>query len=154
MKPAPSTIFNLSLADQNYRLLKDEISKHKAVEKMPFGSVPSQQVIKVHEKANVQRIITRWTRDFIENMKLTLVWTEICPLPKRSAGHLCCSNETGVRRLRLGTPREAIGQQVFINDVTPVQMVGVVKDFCHFHYQYRRVIGVSFTILHSFRWCR
>lgn len=138
-------IFNLSLADQNYRLLKDEISKHKDVEKvglvsMPFGSVPSQQVIKVHEKdANVPTYYYSVDKNFIENMKLTLVAGQNLPVALNdSAGHFILLNETGVRRLRLGTPREAIGQQVFINDITPLQVVGVVKDFCHFHYQYQK----------------
>ena len=138
-------IFNLSLAGQDYRVLIDDIKKHKDVEKiglvsMPFGGVPSQQAIKVHEKdENSSTYYYSVDKNFIENMNLTLVAGKNLPFSSTdSASHFILLNETAVQRLRLGTPREAIGQQVFLNNAFPAQIVGIVKDFCHFHYQYKK----------------
>jgi putative ABC transport system permease protein len=38
-------------------------------------------------------------------------------------------NETALHIFKFGAPSEAIGQQLFLGDSTPVEIIGVVKDF-------------------------
>lgn len=44
----------------------------------------------------------------------------------------CLLNESAVKRLKLGTPNEAVGQIIKLDDEKNVQVVGVVKDFIYF----------------------
>lgn len=56
-----------------------------------------------------------------------------------SNDNLVLINETGYKQLKIGSVNEAIGQQFFLNDSTPCQVLGVIKDF---HFQnFKRSIG-------------
>ncbi len=48
-----------------------------------------------------------------------------------SASYFVLVNEEAVRMLKLGTPSEAVGKTVWLNDSTERQVVGVVRDFHH-----------------------
>jgi putative ABC transport system permease protein len=50
-------------------------------------------------------------------------------LPADTAGRQIVINEEAVKAFRLGTPGEAIGQSVWLNDSTEVLVAGVVKNF-------------------------
>lgn len=137
-------IFNLTLSDKNYALLMDEIAKNKSVEKiglasMPFGGLPAEYAIKAKKQEENQAAYYYATdRNFIENMQLKFVAGQNLPISSSdSASRFVVINEKAVQKLQLGTPRKAIGQTVFINNQTEVQIVGVIQNFCHFNYQFQ-----------------
>ncbi|MFN8353103.1 MAG: ABC transporter permease [Spirosomataceae bacterium] len=138
-------IFNISLLDHNYQRLIDEISKNKNVEKigltsMPFGSFPSQQAFKAKQNdENQSTFYYAVDKNFIENMQLSFVAGQNFPVTTSdSTSRFVLINQKAVERLRLGSPKEAVGKTIFLNNTNEVQIVGVVKDFCHFHYQYKQ----------------
>ncbi|MER0439228.1 ABC transporter permease [Emticicia sp. W12TSBA100-4] len=141
-------IFNISLADKNYALLVDEISANKNVEKIgmvsvPFGGISTEYAIKSKPKdENIASYYYAADANFIDNMQLTILAGNNLPVSKSdSATNFVLLNERAVERLRLGTgtPQEAIGKAVFLNNsATASQIVGVVKDFCHFNYQFEK----------------
>ncbi|WP_428654459.1 ABC transporter permease [Runella sp.] len=136
-------IFNITLADNNYQLLFDEISKNKNVEKIgltsiPFGGITAQNAIKANKKEeNTATYYYATDRNFIENMKLTFVAGQNLPASKSdSATNFVVLNEKAVERLRLGSPNEAIGKTIILNNNAELQVMGVVQNFCHFNYQF------------------
>lgn len=137
-------IFNISLVDKNYQLLINDIQKNKNVEKiglasMPFGGVPSEQAIKTEKNAeNTSSYYYAVDRSFIENMNLKFLAGQNLPTPQSdSAQNFVLINEKAVSKLRFGSPQEAIGKTLYLNN-SLVQITGVLKDFCHFHYQYEK----------------
>ena len=138
-------IFNLSLTDSKYQLLVHDLLKNKHVAQvgltsMPFGSMATECAIKA--KPNAQNTSTFYyaaDAAFVENMNLHLVAGRNLPkIHTDSASRFVLLNETALQRLNLGTPQAAIGQAIFLNNTTPLQVVGVVKDFCHFNYQFKK----------------
>lgn len=136
-------IFNLTLTDNNEQLLIDEISKNKNVEKIgltsiPFGGLTTQYAIKATKKEeNQAAYYYAADRNFVENMKLKFLAGQNLPVSKSdSAGRFVLINEKAVQKLRLGTPQEAIGKSIFMNNQSEVQIVGVIQNFCHFNYQF------------------
>lgn len=139
-------IFNITLTDKNYATLIDEISKNKNVEKiglasMPFGGLAAQYYIKPSQKdENQASYYYSADRNFIENMKLKFIAGQNLPVSKSdSASRFVVLNEKAVQKLQLGTPQEAIGKNIFLNNQSEVQVVGVVQNFCHFNYQFEIV---------------
>jgi putative ABC transport system permease protein len=139
-------IFNLSLADTKaVDLLADEIAQHSKVEKvgmssMAFGGPGAEYGIKAALDAeNVMSYYYAVDWHFIDNMRLQFLAGENLPAEKRdSTSPFILLNEQAVTNLGLGTATEAIGKQVFMNDSIPLQVVGVVRDFCHNSYQFRK----------------
>ncbi len=138
-------IFNITVADSSYRLLINDIAHSKDVEKIgltsvPFGGATAELAIKAAPDAeNTSAYYYATDRNFIENMHLTLVAGQNLPVTRAdSAGHFVLLNEKAVERLHLGTPLDAIGKSIFLNNATELQVVGVVKDFCHSSYQFRK----------------
>lgn len=136
-------IFNIPLVDKNYRLLIDDISKNRNVEKIgltsvPFGSITAQYAIKANKNdENAATYYYSVDKNFIENMKLQFLSGQNLPISKSdSAGNFVLLNERAVVKLRLGTPQEAIGKTIILNNTAELQVIGVVKDFCHNNYQY------------------
>lgn len=139
-------IFNITLTDKNYATLIDEISKNKNVEKigltsMPFGGLAAQYYIKPSQKVeNQASYYYSADRNFIENMKLKFIAGQNLPISKSdSASRFVVLNEKAVQKLQLGTPQDAIGKEVILNNQSTVQVVGVVQNFCHFNYQFEIV---------------
>ncbi len=138
-------IFNLPLADRNYQLLIDDIAKNKNVEKigltsMPFGGITAESAIKANKKSeNTATFYYAADRNFIENMKLQFLAGENLSTSKSdSAGNFVLLNEKAISKLQLGTPQEAIGKTIFLNNTSELQVIGVVKDFCHYNYQFEK----------------
>jgi putative ABC transport system permease protein len=138
-------IFNVSLVDKNYQLLVDEIAKNKNVEKvgltsMPFGGATAQYALKADKKAeNISTHHYSVDAHFIENMNLKFLAGHSLPISQSdSAGNFVLVNETAIAKLRLGTPKEAIGKTIFLNNTSELQIVGVLKDFCHSNYQFEK----------------
>ncbi|RCR65763.1 ABC transporter permease [Larkinella punicea] len=74
-------------------------------------------------------------QNFVANMDLTLLAGE--NLPEMTAdtsgddspGRFILVNEEAVKAFRFGNPREVVGQSLWLNDSTEVQIAGVLKDF-------------------------
>ena len=76
-------------------------------------------------------------RNFIENMNLKLLAGQNLPDTKSdSASSFVLLNEKAIQTLRLGSPKEAIGKTIILNNAAELQVVGIVQNFCHFHYQF------------------
>lgn len=136
-------IFNISLADKNYQRLINDISKNKNVEQigltsLPFGAMPAQSALKANKNdQNVPTYYYSADRNFIENMSLKLLAGQNLPDTKSdSASSFVLLNEKAIQTLRLGSPKEAIGKTIILNNTAELQVVGIVQNFCHFHYQF------------------
>jgi putative ABC transport system permease protein len=82
--------------------------------------------------------------NFINNMQLTFVAGKNLPITHLdSAGNFALINEHTVHALNLGTPQEAIGKTVIVNDRAELTVMGVVKDFCYANYQ-REIVPLVF----------
>lgn len=137
-------IFNITLLDKNYSLMIDEILKNKNVEKvglasMPFGGLAAEYAIKANKNdENQAAYYYSADRNFIENMKLKFVAGQNLPISKSdSASRFVVLNEKAVQKLQLGSPQDAIGKNIFLNNQSEVQVVGIVQNFCHFNYQFQ-----------------
>ena len=136
-------IFNLAIPSKNAKLITQEISENKNVEKIgftsvPFGGITTQLGIRTQKKAeNLASYYYASDRNFIENMNLTFVAGQNLAVSSGdSAGNFVIINEKAVEKLNLGSTNEAVGKTIFINENIEVQVIGVVKNFCHFNYQF------------------
>ncbi len=143
-------IFNISLSDAQYKLLKNDISTHRNVEQIgltstPFGSEGANYMIKANRTSdNLGMIYFAVDSNFINNMQLTFVAGKNLPITHiDSAGNFALINEHTVRALNLGTPQEAIGKTIFVNDHAELTVMGVLKDFCYANYQ-REIVPLVF----------
>lgn len=136
-------IYNISLSDKKYALLIDEISKNKNIEKIgltsiPFGGNAAENAIKAN-KNNENQSTYYYAADhnYIENMKLKLVAGQNIPFSNSdSASRFVLLNEKAIEKLHLGSPQEAIGKTVILNNASELTISGVVQNFCHFNYQF------------------
>lgn len=138
-------IFNISLADDKYKLLLNDIASHRHVAQIgltstPFGSEGALYGIKSQRNEDnaygSAAIYYAVDNHFINNMQLTFVAGKNLPITHiDSTGNFVLLNEHAVRTLNLGTPREAVGKTVFINGETELTVMGVLKDFCYSNYQ-------------------
>lgn len=152
-------IFNISLGDTpNTDLLVDDIAQNGEVIRvgrsaMAFGGPGAELRIKAAPNGEyVPSYYYAVDRNFIENMQLHFLAGENLPAEKRNTpSPFILLNERAVAKLNLGTPDEAVGKQVFLNDSTPLQVVGVVRDFCHYSYQYRKEAVVMHCAPEHFR---
>lgn len=136
-------ILNITLAGSDYKLLKNELSQLSGVERVgltsdAFGGGASQYAIKA-KKTDENTAAHYFSVDnkFIDNMKLTLVAGKNLPdAAVDSTGNFVLLNEKAVRILHLGTPQEAIGKMVLLNNETEVLVAGVIKDFCFANYEF------------------
>lgn len=143
-------IFNISLSDDKYKLLLNDISTHRNVERIgltstPFGSEGANYMIKANRTSdNLGLIYFAVDSNFINNMQLTFEAGKNLPITHiDSAGNFALINEHTVRALNLGTPQEAIGKTVFVNDRAELTVIGVLKDFCYANYQ-REIVPLVF----------
>jgi putative ABC transport system permease protein len=137
------SIFNLAVPAMNTKLITQEISEYKDVKKIgftsvPFGGVTTQLgIATIKQGENLASYYYASDRNFIENMNLTFIAGQNLPVSSGdSAGNFVVINERAVEKLNLGSNKEAIGKAIFINGNNEVQVIGVVKNFCHFNYQF------------------
>ncbi|MFC0771778.1 ABC transporter permease [Terrimonas alba] len=136
-------IYNVS-ANGNYKLLKNDISNNKDVERVglvstPFGGTSATCTVKNDQQGNNSSAsYYAANADFIANMNLQFVAGKNLPESNSdSASNFVVVNEQALFALGLGTPREAISKKIILNDSKEVIINGVVKDFCYFLYQFR-----------------
>lgn len=136
-------IFNITLADNKYQLMIDEISKNKNVEKIgmtsqPFGNITAQNGFKAKiSDENQATYYYSVDKNYVENMNLRFVSGKNMPEnASDSASIFVLINEKAVQSLRLGTPQEAIGKTIFLNNIQQLRISGVLQNFCHYNYQF------------------
>jgi len=135
-------IYNISIAG-NYKPLQNDIAINKNVERIglvstPFGGTSATCFIK---KDNVgDNSVANYyaaNADFITNMNLNFVAGKNLPESiSDSASNFVVVNEQTLYMMGLGTPQEAIGKSVFLNNEKMVIIQGVVKNFCYSIYQF------------------
>jgi len=136
-------IYNVSTSG-NYRLLMNDISKNKDIERIglvstPFGGTSGSCTIKTDKQGNYSSAnYYAANADFITNMNLQFVAGNNLPQTNSdSASNFIVVNEQALFALGIGTAKEAIGKQVILNDSKEVIINGVVKDFCYYLYQFK-----------------
>ncbi|TAF31728.1 MAG: FtsX-like permease family protein [Cytophagales bacterium] len=137
-------IYNLPLQKKKEIALHNDISKLKEVEKMgytsqTFGNMPSEMAIKADAKAeNMESYYYATDKNFIETMNLKfLAGSNLFESHTDSAQNFVVINEKALEKLRLGSAKEAIGKQIILNNTQSVEILGVIKNFCHFNYQFQ-----------------
>lgn len=136
-------IYNISV-NGDYNLLRNDISNLKDVDRIglvstPFGGTSAGCGIKYGKQGQYSAAsYYAANADFISNMNLKFVAGNNLPETNiDSATNFVVINEQAVFALGLGTPQEAIGKQIILNDAKEVMITGVVNDFCYFLYQFR-----------------
>ncbi|GAB2518693.1 ABC transporter permease [Spirosoma aerophilum] len=118
--------------------LSDEISQLAGVERVTataalFGDHGSNWRIVYRQKTRSDSSIAdvfATDANLIPATGLTLLEGQNIPLSvSDSASSRVVINEEAVRAFRLGDAKEAVGQTLWLNDSTDVQIAGVVKDF-------------------------
>lgn len=136
-------ILNIPLNNVPYQRLANELNRIPGVEHVSATS----ELFGSHGGAyqNVRRqksggdstavFITAIDQNFIANMDLRLLAGQNLPemvadtTGEGSPGRFVLINEEAVKAFRMGNPREVVGQSLWLNDTTEVQIAGVVKDF-------------------------
>ena len=126
-------VLNIALNGVPFDRLSNEVSKLAGVEHVsginePFGHHGNTEKIKTSRNSpNVAMAFTFMVAsDFARTMNLSVVAGKDLPT---GAGKLVLINEEAVRSFKLGNNQNAVGQTLWINDSTDVQVAGVVKDF-------------------------
>ena len=135
-------IYNISVTE-NYKLLQNDIALNKNVERIglvsaPFGGMPSTCYVK-KDNAENNSVASYYAAntDFIINMNLKFVAGKNLPASiGDSASNFVVVNEKAVFAMGLGSPQEAIGKSIYLNNEKLVMVQGVVKDFCYSIYQF------------------
>ncbi|MES2881532.1 MAG: ABC transporter permease [Bacteroidota bacterium] len=135
-------IFNIAL-NGNYRLLQNDVALHKDVDRVglvstPFGGTSANCNIKKEssETGNAASYYAA-NADFITNMKLQFVaGKNFTQTNADSATNFVVVNEQAIAALGLGTPQQAIGKAIILNNQKQVIIEGVVKNFCYYIYQF------------------
>ncbi len=135
-------IFNIAL-NGNYRLLQNDVALHKDVARVglvstPFGGTSATCNMKKEssETGNAASYYAA-NADFITNMKLQLIaGKNLSQTNADSATNFVVVNEQAVAALGLGTPQQAVGKAIILNNNQQVIIEGVVKNFCYYIYQF------------------
>lgn len=130
-------VLNIPLDNVPASRLTNELSRLAGVERVAatselFGSHGNTTSIKLKQNGLDSAWTFTWSVDnaFVPTMNLTLLAGQnLPPISADTLGRLALLNEEAVRAFRLGSAREAVGQTLWLNDSTDVQVVGVVKDF-------------------------
>lgn len=127
-------VLNLPVNNIPAQRLTDELNQLAGVEQVAatselFGSFGNTQAVKRNRSSQDSAGTFIWSvnNQFISTMELTLLAGQ--NVPADTSGRLVVINEEAVKTFRMGSPREAVGQSLWLNDSTEVLIAGVVKDF-------------------------
>ena len=136
-------VYNVSTS-RNYKLLLNDIVLNKDVERVglvstPFGGSTAQCGIKKDKQENnIAASYYAANASFISNMKLQIIAGKNLPeSTSDSASDFVLVNEQALVALGLGSPGEAVGKPIILNDLKQVVVQGVVKNFCYYIYQFK-----------------
>jgi putative ABC transport system permease protein len=138
-------ILNIPVTPADYKLLANEIGRQADVERVGLASATLNEgsgKAKISRPTSgkntanpVDTYIYAANAGFIQNMKLKFVAGS--NLPEASADtavHFAVINERATKALGFSNPKEVIGQTIILNE-TPVQVTGVVSNFCFMRYE-------------------
>ncbi len=135
-------IYNVSV-NEGYRLLQNDMVLNKEVDRVglvstPFGGASAECIIKKETTSeNSTASYYAANADFISNMQLQFVAGKNLPQTNSdSATNFVVLNEQALYTLGLGTPQEAIGKSIILNNDKTAIVQGVVKNFCYYIYQF------------------
>lgn len=135
-------IYNISVND-GYKLLQNDMALNKDVERVGLVSTPfggSSAVCHIKKDAGSENSTASYyaaNADFISNMQLQFVAGKNLPQTTGdSATNFVVLNEQALYTLALGTPQEAIGKSITLNNDKTAIVQGVVKNFCYYIYQF------------------
>ncbi|GAA4446986.1 ABC transporter permease [Nibrella saemangeumensis] len=131
------SVLNIPLNGIPYQRLTHELSQLSGVERVSatsdlFGSFGDSQVFRRQRATSDSMMAFTFAVDhqFVPNMNLSLLAGQNMPVPAAdTAGRFVLINEEAVNAFHLGSAREAVGQSLWLNDSTELQIAGVLKDF-------------------------
>jgi len=135
-----NNIVNVDLGQVPYKAFRTELLKQPGVTNISVVSLLTgnggrrdlwlkSDNIDEHEKGYCLMI----DENFLPNMQIPIVaGRNFTDISENEVETECLLNESAVKRLKLGTPQQAVGQIIKLEDSTNVQVVGVVKDFIYF----------------------
>ena len=135
-----NNIINVQLGSVSYTEFRTELMRQRGITNVSSVSILTGEggrndtwiqsgKIDEHEKG-----YSLWIdENFIPNMQIQiLAGRNFLNTSNIETETECLLNESAVKRLELGTPDEAVGQIIKLEDEINVQVVGVVKDFIYF----------------------
>ncbi|GAA4410527.1 ABC transporter permease [Nibrella viscosa] len=136
---ARERILNVQLNKQPYEALATETARFAGVEQVAATSAEfgfsGGEVLFVSKRPNgdsVQTSAFSITPSLVNSLGLTLAAGQNLPaMSSDSTAHFVLINEEAVQALRLGSPAEAVGQTIWLNESTERQIAGVVQNFHH-----------------------
>ena len=143
-----SNILNIPLEGADYRRLAGELERQAGVERVSatsevFGFHPEAGRLSRDGDEFINAGFFAVDAQFVPNMGLVLLAGSNLPVSNPdTAGQFVLLNQEAVRALQLADAREAVGQLVWLDDSTQVQVAGVLKDFHHlsFHFPIRPLV--------------
>ena len=135
-----TNIVNVELNDIPYKEFRAELMRSpgitnvSAVSTLTGSSGRNDTWIKTDNLDEHEKGYSLWIdENFLTNLQIQIIAGRNYLGTANSNIELeCLLNESAVKRLELGSPQEAVGQIITIDDTTNVQVIGVVKDFIFF----------------------
>ncbi|MEO1054330.1 MAG: ABC transporter permease [Bacteroidota bacterium] len=134
-----SQIVNLKLHDTDYKALKNELSQYTSIENIaasshiPAAGISSSTTIKANLEAE-EESINYFSVDehYIDNMGINLVAGKNFHAENDKANEsLIIINEEAVGHFEFSDINAALGEVVYTNDSSTMQIIGVVEDYNH-----------------------
>jgi len=130
-------VLTLPLNDVPPQRLANELNRLAGVERVAatselFGSFGDSRMIKRQRSGQDSSMAFSWSINdqFVPTMGLTLLAGQNVPVATAdTSGRLVLINEEAVKAFRLGSPQQAVGQSLWLNDSTEVSIAGVLKNF-------------------------
>jgi|GEM_PF-301096 len=138
---SPDNIVNVRLDEVKYETYRNEILRNNDIlEVSASEDIPglgNRQVEKVREDNQGEYLSVgalSIDQNFIKNLNIKLLAGENFPdnLSSKNEKFVIISEST-VKRLKYGNIRDALGKTLIIGENTPVQIIGVVKDFFYYY---------------------
>jgi putative ABC transport system permease protein len=130
-------VYNIWLQKNNFEVVKDYYSQFPEVTEISAAShVPGVGNFRsaiVRQKAEDEKIEVDYfavDQNYIDVMGLELIKGSNFPEKVNTENEsFVIADERMLKRLNLGTPTEAIGKSIIIEDSTLVEIIGVIKDY-------------------------
>jgi len=129
-------IINISLTGADHKLFANDLARLKGVESISatsanFGrdAAGSVGVKSARDKDPLRMEYYDVDPNFIKNMRLTLVAGNTFDHNTTDKESQVIISEIAQQILQFKSPSDAIGQMIWLNDTTPVQVAGVLKNF-------------------------
>ena len=131
-----SNIINLKLQDGDYSTIASQLEEHSLIEKVSATSTNlvsmgyDGKIKQLDQNESVGFLSYFVDHNFIENMNLNLIAGQNFPAEASEQNEeYIVVNEKTLKALNLGSPIEAIGKTLIVNDTLNLQITGVLKDF-------------------------